>query len=80
MEPEFTERATIIVDPAQVAVHGSFVIVRLDDAPKATFKQLVIDGGSRFLKSLNPRYPVVAINGNATIVGVVVEQRKGYSK
>ena len=80
MEPEFTEGATIIVDPALEAVHGSFVIVRLDDALEATFKQLVVDGGNRFLKPLNGRYPIVPINGNATIVGVVVEQRKAYSK
>lgn len=80
MEPEFTEGATIIVDPALEAVHGSFVIVRLDDALEATFKQLVVDGGSRYLKPLNARYPVVPINGNATMVGVVIEQRKGYWK
>lgn len=80
MEPEFAEGATIIVDPAIEAGHGSFVIVRLDDAQEATFKQLVVDGGSRFLKPLNERYPIIPINGNATIVGVVVEQRKEYRR
>ena len=47
---------------------------------RPSFKQIVVDGGRRFLKPLNARYPVVPINGNAMIVGVVVEQRKEYRK
>lgn len=78
MEPRFTEGDTIIVDPELDARHGDFVIVRLDDAAEATFKQLVIDGAQRFLKPLNARYPVVEINGNATIVGIVVEKRQVF--
>jgi SOS-response transcriptional repressor LexA/DNA-binding XRE family transcriptional regulator len=78
MEPRFTEGETLIVDPELDARHGDFVIVRLDDAAEATFKQLVIDGPQKFLKPLNARYPVVPINGNATIVGVVVEKRQVF--
>lgn len=76
MEPRFVEGGTIIVDPELEARSGDFVIVRLDDAQEATFKRLVGDGGSRFLKPLNGRYPIIPINGNATVVGVVMEQRK----
>ena len=78
MEPRFTEGDVLIVDPEIEARSGDFVIVRLDDAQEATFKQLVIDGAQRFLKPLNARYPVVEINGNATIVGVVVEKRQVF--
>ena len=78
MEPRFTEGDVLIVDPDLEARSGDFVIVRLDDAQEATFKQLVIDGAQRFLKPLNARYPVVEINGNATIVGVVVEKRQVF--
>lgn len=78
MEPRFVEGDTIIVDPELEARTGDFVIVRLDDAAEATFKQLVIDGPQKFLKPLNARYPVVPINGNATIVGVVVEKRQVF--
>lgn len=38
--------------------------------------RLVIDGGARFLEPLHERYTVIAINGNATILGVVVSQNK----
>lgn len=78
MEPKFTEGDTLIVDPEVEARSGDFVIVRLDDAQEATFKQLVVDGGERFLKPVNPRYPVVPINGNATIVGVVVAKQQVF--
>ncbi len=78
MEPRFTEGDTLIVDPELEARNGDFVIVRLDDAQEATFKQLIIDGPQKFLKPLNARYPVVPINGNATIVGVVVEKRQVF--
>lgn len=78
MEPRFTEGDTLIVDPEIEARSGDFVIVRLDDAQEATFKQLILDGPQKFLKPVNPRYPVVPINGNATIVGVVVEKRQVF--
>lgn len=78
MEPRFFEGETIIVDPEIEARSGDFVIVRLDDAQEATFKQLIVDGPQRFLKPLNARYPVIPINGNASIVGVVVEKRQVF--
>lgn len=71
MLPDFPEGSTIIVDPEKEAVNGSFVIVRLDDSQEATFKQLVCDAGNVYLKPLNPRYPIITINGSATICGVV---------
>ncbi|HUW98906.1 MAG TPA: hypothetical protein VMV40_08730 [Acidiferrobacter sp.] len=41
------------------------------------FKQRVVEGG-RYLKPVNPRYPVIAINGGATIIGVVGAKTKTY--
>ena len=43
--------------------------------PEATFKKLVIDGGQKYLKGLNPSWPMTPINGNCKIIGVVVEAR-----
>jgi SOS-response transcriptional repressor LexA len=76
MEPRFTEGELIFVDPDAEAHHGSFVVVRLDDAHQATFKQLVIEGGRRYLRPLNERWPdpIIEINGHATLCGVVVFQ------
>jgi SOS-response transcriptional repressor LexA len=76
MEPRFTEGELIFVDPDAEARNGSFVVVRLDDAHQATFKQLIIEGDRRYLRPLNDRWPdpIIEINGRATLCGVVVFQ------
>jgi len=54
--------------------HGKYVVVRLDDSNEATFKQLVIEGGRKYLKALNPDWPdrIIEVNVKATICGVIV--------
>lgn len=77
MEPKYRDGAIIYVDPEKSADHLSNVVVQLDDEVEATFKQLVIEGGKRFLRPLNPDWPgpkLIEINGNATIRGVVIGQ------
>ncbi|HFG1053020.1 TPA: LexA family transcriptional repressor, partial [Klebsiella pneumoniae] len=39
------------------------------------FKKLIIDGGQKYLKGLNPQWPMVPINGNCRIIGVAVETK-----
>lgn len=69
------EGMSVLVDTGKEAKNGSLVVAKLTDANEATFKKLVIDGGQRFLKPLNPQYPVTPINGNCKIIGVVVEAK-----
>jgi len=69
----FPDGCIIIVDPDKAADVGSFVVVRFDDVGEATFKQLVEDAGRRFLKPLNPRYPMIPIDDNATLCGTWVQ-------
>ena len=78
MEPEFVEGDIVVVDPGREPANGNFVICK--NGLEATFKQLVIDGPSVFLKPLNPRYPIKDVTGvDVRIVGVVVEKRKQYA-
>jgi SOS-response transcriptional repressor LexA len=77
MEPEFAEGDIITVDPGRAYCSGSFVVVKNGD--EATFKQLIIDGSSVFLKPLNDRYPIKDVTGmDIRVVGVVIEKRKRY--
>lgn len=69
--PSIPEGAHIIVDPNVEPISGKFVVARLSGSNEVTVKKLVIDGPSRFLLPLNPRYPSIPINGNCEIVGVV---------
>ncbi|MDE2441083.1 MAG: helix-turn-helix domain-containing protein [Betaproteobacteria bacterium] len=72
--PSFQENDLIFVDPEREAIHGSLVVVRLDESKEATFKKLVLEGDRKYLKALNPAWPepMIEINGNATMCGVVI--------
>lgn len=72
--PSLQEGDLVFVDPDRDAVHGSVVVVRLDDEREATVKQLVVEGSRRFLRAANPAWPdpILQVDGNATICGVVI--------
>tara|TARA_R110002124_G_scaffold80776_2_gene213530 strand:- start:1470 stop:2090 length:621 start_codon:yes stop_codon:yes gene_type:complete len=74
MEPKFYDGDLIFVDPEAECIHGSYVVARLDDNNEATFKQLIIESGHKFLKAANPNWPeqLIPINGNCTLVGKVI--------
>ncbi|BCT20211.1 peptidase S24 [Enterobacter asburiae] len=63
----------VLVDTGKEPINGSLVVAKLTDANEATFKKLVIDAGKTYLKPLNPQYPLIPINGNCRIIGVVVQ-------
>lgn len=71
-EPSFPDGVIIIVDPDKPADNGSFVIARLERDQEATFKRLAQDAGRRVLVPLNPQYPVIPIDQECTMCGVVV--------
>jgi len=72
--PSYADGDVIYVDPDLDAKPGDRVVVRLDDQPEATFKQLLHEDGRKLLKALNPEWAprYIEINGNASIVGVVI--------
>jgi len=74
MQGTFNEDDLIFIDPEVQPVNGKYVVARLDDENEATLKQLIIEGGERYLKATNPDWPnkILPINGNCTIVGVVI--------
>ncbi len=78
MTPIFTEGELIFVDPEVQATDGKYIVARLEDEDQATFKQLIIEDGQQFLQASNPDWPtkIQPINGNCTIVGVVISSMK----
>lgn len=71
--PTIPEGTLVLIDPGVEAAPGKLVVARLEGDNEATFKKLVEDGGRRYLKALNPAYPLIEINGNCRIVGVAIE-------
>jgi|AntRauTorckE5430_2_1112549.scaffolds.fasta_scaffold01237_9 SOS-response transcriptional repressor LexA len=66
----------ILVNPDTSADSGRLVVAKLTDSEQVTFKKLVIDGGRKYLKPLNPAYPVIEITANCRIVGVVTDAKQ----
>ena len=69
------EGTFVLFDTGREAINGSLVIAKLSDSNEATFKKLIIDGGNKYLKGLNPAWPLVPINGNCKIIGVAIETK-----
>lgn len=69
MEPDFPPGTILIVDPDLEPRPGDFIIAKHPDGDP-TFKRLTVDGGERFLKPMNPQYPLRPL-GEARIIGVV---------
>lgn len=67
------EGMLVLFDTGKEPKNGSLVIAKITDANEATFKKLVIDGGNKYLKGLNPAYPLIPIDGNCKIIGVAVQ-------
>lgn len=67
------EGTLVLFDTGREPDNGNLVIAKLEDSNEATFKKLIIDGGRRYLKGLNPAWPLVPINGNCIIIAVAVQ-------
>lgn len=72
----FREGELILVDPDRQPRHRSFVIARVNDTMRATFKQLIEADGERYLKAINPTWPRPRIDlpHDAQIIGVVIKK------
>ncbi|WP_411572246.1 LexA family protein [Vreelandella titanicae] len=75
VRPSIPEGTLVLVDTGIEATPGKLVVAQLDESNEATFKKLVADGGQKYLKPLNPAYPLIPINGNCRILGVAVEAK-----
>lgn len=67
----FPEGCIIVAEPEQIPVPGCFVVVTVSQDRGATLKQLVIQGGRRYLKPLNPRYPILEWVPTTMVLGVI---------
>lgn len=69
------EGTYVLFDTGREPVNGSLVVAKLTDSNEATFKKLIIDGSQKYLKGLNPQWPMIPINGNCRIIGVAIETK-----
>lgn len=69
------EGAILIVEPFcdGTDVNGKIVVAKTPDSNEATVKEFVRDGESMFLSPLNNRYPVIKVDNDTKIIGIVVQ-------
>ncbi|AYY81210.1 LexA family protein [Proteus vulgaris] len=73
-KPSFPEGMLILVDPEEEVEFGDFCVARLLN-DEFTFKRLIRESGTSYLEPLNPRYDLIPINGNCTIIGKVIKSQ-----
>lgn len=74
MHPTLTEGALIVVDPQVEWMHNRIVVVRQNGDTEVTVKRLIKDGDTYYLKPDNTTYPLLKLDKDAHVCGVVVEQ------
>lgn len=76
----FDDGDIIHVDPERPYGNGSLVVVRVNGDNEATFKQLVLEGGRKYLKALNPHWPnqIIEMPEDSVIAGVVIGKSVSY--
>lgn len=74
----FRDGDVIFVDPMVEPVHRSLVVIKLEGAQEATFRQLIIEGSQKYLKALNPAWPepIILANENTTLCGVAIAKHE----
>jgi len=72
----FPPGTVLIVDPERACNAGDYVIAKDVVTQRDVFKQLTTDGSRWFLRSLNPAYAPIEIDGpDLRVVGRVIEAR-----
>lgn len=71
----FPAGSTIFVNPRRTAEANDLVVGYTIKPDELTFKRLIQDGAQRYLRPLNPQFPMISIDGNFQVVGVVTGMR-----
>lgn len=78
MEPLFTKETLLIIDPNRVPNDRSYIVALLKISSVAIFRQLLIDGPNRYLKSISPdfeRHKMNMLLESDKILGVLIQSR-----
>lgn len=67
----FNQGSYIIVDPNKTPKHGNFVLT-IVHKKEPVLRQYMEEGGTIYLKPLNPQYPLMQLERNTKILGIVI--------
>ncbi|WP_136067373.1 helix-turn-helix domain-containing protein [Modicisalibacter radicis] len=73
--PSLPEGTMVLFDSDAPAILGKLVLATLPDSQEATFRKLIKESGQRYLKPLNPSYPLILLDNSSEILAVALEAR-----
>ena len=75
VSPSLPDGTLVLLDTELPAVPGKLVLAALPDSPETTLRQLIEEGGQRYLKPLNPAYPLTVLKNGYQILAVAIEAK-----
>ena len=68
----FLPDSFIIIDPRKSPDNGDFVIAQITKNNEKILRQYVEEGGNKYLKPLNPQYPLILLDRTIKIIGTLI--------
>ncbi len=78
MSPTFNEDTILIIDPFVKAKNRDYVIVSSRGKNDTTFRQLLIDGDTQYLKPINADFLTMTMDNDKYLAGTLVQARMDY--
>lgn len=80
MEPEFPDKTLLIIDPTIEPENLDFILLATKSKKKPIFRQILIEGGERYIKTSNPLFNEFNKLSNQydKIIGVMVQSRRSF--
>jgi SOS-response transcriptional repressor LexA len=79
MAPRFEEGTILIFEPAQAPRDQDFVLALIKKQNTPLFKQILIDGDDRYLKSFNADYRTVYMEKEDSLLGTLVQAKMDFT-
>jgi SOS-response transcriptional repressor LexA len=80
MAPTFIEGTSLVLELGREARNRDYVVVSIKGHDKAVFKQLLIDGNDKYLKSVGSEFRTIQMDKNYEVVGVLVQSRMDFHR
>lgn len=74
VEHYFPDGCIILINPDKQEKNKDFVVAFDEVTSETTFKQYIDDCGTKYLKPLNPQFPVIKVTESTIIKGVVLRK------
>ena len=79
MWPQFQENTILIIDTAREQKNRDFVIVYVKKNDEVLFRQLIIEGKTKYLKAINDIFPTIQFEARDKIIGTVIQTRNNLT-